>query len=284
MKIITRELPKRHNIYLAGDFHLGTIACHIHGIKQLIASVAEDKDGYLSIMGDLAEAITIDDKRFNRGTEDPKIPVPLLQYQEVVKLFRPIRHKTLLCLQGNHDWAIENRFGNFVRDYVCKELEVEYGTPSCKLVIKDTRGNLQYKMFLAHSPGGSITSNADDPLRRDANMKLSLKRKLHDKAGDTLAMCAGHSHKLLVFPPTKKLYLIDDGRNVKQRYTETNPRYEYIDENLRWYVNTGSFHKLYVMGEGTYSEKIGYPPTELGFVKVIGDGGTIQSIEPIIVG
>ena len=96
-------------------------------------------------------------------------------------------------------------------------------------------------------------------------------------------MAKGHTHKLIVSKPAKELYLTDDGERITQRYTYDDlQRESYIDPNLRWYVNTGSFLKLYHepieqedehgnkerLPISGYAEQGEYDPVELGFAVI----------------
>ena len=72
--------------------------------------------------------------------------------------------------------------------------------------------------------------------------------------------------------------MTDNGRKIEHHYTHPQNA-KYIPPDLRWYVNTGGFLKLYSdivyedddvpieqsrLGSG-YAERAMYPPQELGF-------------------
>ena len=64
----------------------------------------------------------------------------------------------------------------------------------------------------------------------------------------------------------KTLYLIDDGENIKQHYKFSITPNQKIHPDHRWYVNTGSFLRLYGdMGVSGYAEMAWYDPIMLGF-------------------
>lgn len=288
MKLIERTLPRTHRLYLFGDTHEGSILKHRKGVKKMKKRILADPAAYAFHMGDVAEGITIDDKRYCRDTIDPKTPTPVHQYNAAAEELYEIRDRLLGILDhGNHDWTIASRYGNSVENIVARELwgkdkAKDYcGTYSCKLSIKDSKGNLMYKSFLTHG-NGSINSTADDPVRREANMHLSLKRKLHKKAGDCVIMAHAHTHKLLVKPPIRELYLTDDGKHIKQQYTEIDQTEGYIPPDLRWYINTGSFYKLYHDGVSSYAERASYDPVELGYAVVHVKDGIIKDVEKVI--
>ena len=288
MKLLEKILPSTHNIYLIGDTHEGTILKHHKGLKKTIERIAHDPIGYAVHMGDAVEGITIDDKRYCAQTTDPNSPTPVRQYKAVVTELLPIKDKLLTILEGNHDWKISGRYGSIMREILCAQLagnkdpETLYGTYSCKLTIRDKKGRLQYKMFLTHG-ARSINSTADDPIRREANMLLSLKRQLFRKAGDCAISATGHNHKLLVKPPISELYLEDNGKEIKQAYTKADYTASYIPPDLRWYVSTGCFFRLYEEGVSGYAERAGYDPNELGYTVVRVEDMQIKNIERVVI-
>jgi hypothetical protein len=137
-------------------------------------------------------------------------------------------------------------------------------------------------MFLTHGYG-SINSSADDGVRRKANMRLSLKRKLKDKAGDCILMGMAHTHKLIVSKPEETLYLTDNGKQIKQNYTASKHTDGYIHPDHRWYVNTGSFYRLYGKdGISGYAERAGYDPVELGYILIKVRNREIIAVEKVL--
>lgn len=274
MQLFTKALPDKCNLFLASDFHVGSILTDYDRINRLIAMVKEKATNRLIILGDLAESIAVDDKRFDGETADLNLITPMRQYVRVTDLLRPVAKQILYINDGNHDYKLSQHV-NFIRDVVCKELGVPYGTYSSKLSVTDSKGNFRFKIFTTHGYG-NVSSIADDPIRRKANMKLSLKRKLAGKAADCVLMAMGHTHKLLISRPEKSLYLTDNGEHVKQRYTSSPQDAAYIPDSLRWYCNTGSFLKLFALGASGYAERFGYDPVELGAIRIEIDGGIVD--------
>ena len=112
-------------------------------------------------------------------------------------------------------------------------------------------------------------------------MNLILKRHLRFKAGDCAVMIKHHTHKLLVCKPETELYLMDDGKNIKQAYTSWGQSEPYIHPDSRWYGNAGSFLKLYGKGISGYAEVLEYDPVELGFLCLIVRDKKILELKPI---
>jgi len=277
MEFLTYNLPETHRVYYISDFHEGTILQYSQGLEATIERIHDDPIGAVLIGGDLAEAIMIDDKRYSSETLSKKADVPLLQYKEVIKKLRPIANKTLAILIGNHDWKLVSRVGNLVKDYVCTELGVPYGTYSVKLTINNPKGELMYKSFYTHG-AGNLYSCADDPVRRLANMRLMLKRKLQHKFADCVLMGTGHNHKLVVLKPIPVLYLTSEGKEIQQYYTGSEQQAQYIHPDHRFYFSTGSFFKLYESGVSGYGELFGFDPHELGYCIAHVEDGIVKDV------
>jgi len=280
MQLITKQLPNNHNFFSFGDKHDGSVLSSNHAWNTMVNMMHSEYEGcsnnYGADGGDAIEAITIDDSRF-----DPeKLNQPLTREQEDVAVERrePIKGMMLWELDGNHENAVW-RYGNITKA-ICKRLGIPYGTYTVKATILDSKGDLMYKIFDTHGRKG-ISSTADDPLRREVNMQLQLKRHLKFKAGDCAVMIKHHVHKLIVSKPKPDLYLIDDGKKIKQRYTGWGQNEPYIHPDARWYGCAGSFLKLYGDGVSGYAELAEYDPVELGFLILIVRNKRIVELRPI---
>jgi predicted phosphodiesterase len=283
MQLFERRLPSKHRLLVATCIHQGTLFQHSDGVKQLIEETKEDNT-YLALLGDLAEAIAPDDPRFSFDSVDPKQSTAVLQYKSLVKQFEPVKERVLFSLTGNHDMTIARKSGNLVEHLFCSQLNIPFGTYTCKTGIFDTNGNRMYKIFATHG-FGQINSTLPDIRDRRRSMERALVRKLMPKAADCELNVMGHTHKLIVVKPEKELYLTDNGAVPKQHYTSERwgLPYEgrYIPPNDRWYANCGSFLKLYgPMGASGYAEIAGLDPIELGYVLVMVEDGRIQNVEP----
>jgi hypothetical protein len=279
MKRIEYEIPMDCEIVALGDTHLGSTLCHRKGIQRAIDYIAGKRNVFWVHMGDWVEAIATDDKRYENDTTQQ--PIPLKQADEAIAMFKPIAKKGICGLIGNHELKL-HRYGNF-GEYICKGVGIEYGTYTSRVIFKN-KGKDVFKGFFWHGPmRGSITSNAKDWEQRQANMRAAVKMKMKYLFGDCAVMLMGHIHKLFVVEPTKQLFLRDGKDGPKQGYLTGKQTGDFIDADHRFYGATGSFMKLYEDGVSGYAEAAGYPPTELGFLKVIVKGGIIQAVEPVII-
>jgi len=277
MLLLKHAIGRNFNLYLFSDAHAGSTLFYRKGFLKFIDTVKKDPIGVAIDLGDAIEAIMTDDKRYTDDTA--REPIPLKQAKDYIEMIRPIRSKIIVRLLGNHEHKL-HRFGN-IAQHICSQLDIPYGTFTSKILFTDKKtGALMFKAFVTHG-FRSITNQAHDPIQREANMKARLKRLLMEKAGDCMLMAMGHTHKLVVAEPTKKLWLSDDGSQIKQRYTHHEGD-SYIHPDHRYFVNTGSFLKLYGDNVSSYSELAGYDPTELGYIIAEVRKGAIENIQKVI--
>jgi hypothetical protein len=281
MQLFQKQLPKKCDLILASCVHIGSKLTHYDGIAQLKDELLSKPTNRMIFLGDLCEAILVDDsKRFDPDTQDLEILTPGQQYQRFIDIFKPCAKQILYINTGNHDYKHIKTID--LVDWVCHELKVPYGTYSSKMAVTDGKGRVRFKVYTTHGNGG-ISSIADDPIRKLANMKLGLKRKLSPLAADCYLMAMAHTHRLIVSPPENELYLTDNGETLKQHYTTAEQDASYIPAHLRWYVNTGSFLKNQILGASGYAERAMYSPVELGYVKALVEDWQIIDIQKMLV-
>ena len=216
MQLLNAKVPVGSwNLWDIGDFHVGSTTFHEEGFLEIREQIIEDGSARVVVGGDLIEAITIDDRRFDMETNDPALRLPLQQCEKVVELLEPIKKKIVCVLEGNHERKLR-KYGYLVRDVICRELGIvdKYGTSSAKISYTDKHG-LQFKHYTIHG-FTKISSKAKDPIQRIANMKASAKDKMQRKAGDCGLMTRHHNHLLYTIEPHRELYVVDDGDSIKQ--------------------------------------------------------------------
>jgi hypothetical protein len=210
-----------HDIVLMGDTHAGSTMTHYAGIEETIDTIASERIIEAAFhMGDLVEAVTNDHPHWNQDIVDKSCPLPYNQYLKLAKMFEPAAIKFKGVHYGNHDRRLFS-VGNFVRDTFCKELGVPYATFASHTTVRSKKdGKPMFRGYLAHG-FGSVKSTADDPIRRETNMGLTLKRKLKDAFGDVAFGGMGHTHHGQVVAPKSKVYLTCTNGGIKDHETET---------------------------------------------------------------
>ena len=283
MKILTRTMPVNFNLFCFGDTHEGSEQFAQKGLGKLLNIMNSEYEGlpeycnYGVFHGDAIEAIMVDDKRYDPKTSDN--PFPLSQMEEITKKLKPIQHKLIAFLDGNHEIHL-HRFGN-LSAMMAKWLNVPYGTYTARILYFDKKGRLIFKHYATHGRK-PINSTADDPKRRITNMELILKRHLKFKANDCALLTKGHCHKIVICRPTSELYIADDGKKLKQKYTVVNNTADYIHPDHQWFASTGSFLRLYGENVSGYGEQKEYDPTELGCIVVLVRNKKITDVNKLI--
>lgn len=278
MILLEKKLPKNCDIILHGDTHIGSSMCHYSALDAIVDRTVHEKNTFIIHMGDWIEAISSDDYRFQSDTT--KEPIPLKQAKMAIDIYRRASKKFIVGLMGNHEEKLI-RFGD-LSEVICNGLGIPYGTWTTKLSLDF--GSSKMKFFLMHGGRFSIGSGAKDFEQQQANMKASLKIKMSQKASDCILMAMGHTHKLLICPPSERLILADDGKKIIQKYLGLGDgNADYIEPDRRYYLNTGSFLKTYELGTSGYAERAGYDPVELGYCNVRISGGKIEKVDRVVV-
>lgn len=286
MRLITKVIPENCNIFQFGDSHEGVLLRHKDGWDQMVDMMLSNYDGINAKHnfgidhGDIIDAIHPDDKRFDGVTVTNTITA---QQDEAVLNREKIADKLIVILNGNHPQKLW-KYGP-ITENVCTKLNVPYGTWTSRITYTKANGDVMFKQFAAHGYG-SLNSTIDDPEDRENSLKRSLRKKLSRKAGDCVIQSMGHTHKLLIKGPKADLYIGDDGQKTKQHYTDIDELdisgKTYIDPYRRWYINTGSFYKIYADGVSGYAEIAGYDPLELGYAILKVRNGRPVDIDKIV--
>jgi len=266
-------------VALSSCQHIGSWLCHYKGIYEMVEWLEKDPTRKLFLFGDIIEAITTDDKRYNG--DGIKEPIPLKQMKEAVKIFKSIKTQVIGALGGNHELKL-HRFGNLVNDVFCDKefgLDVPYGTRTARVIFQN-RGNTLFRGFFTHDVP-IFRSNAKDFLQREANVLAAMKVSMQYRMGDCALMVCGHPHQLLTIPPAPMLYITDGEDGVKQHYLKGDlGDGGYINPDQRWYGCAGSFRKKFKDGIDDYSDI--YNPVELGYLKLTISSGKIASLEKVV--
>jgi len=250
-------------------------------IHMMLSEYRGCKNNYALDLGDPIEAIQVDDPRYHYSTVNPKTPLPMLQMYQAIKHRKPIAHLILGMNESNHPRKLW-RFGP-ITETICNELKIPFATWSSKYILRDSRGQLMYKVYTTHGRL-AINSRARDPKQRRLTNELTLKNQLSPMMADCIIQAKAHIHKIINCHPESELYMTDDGDKIKQGYTqdgEIDQTASYIHPDNRYYIAVGSFLRLYGEGVSGYAEIAEYPPIELGFQIAYIRNKHVQGIDPI---
>jgi len=277
------NIPSTYDLYCWGDTHVGNPGLHEEAILHFRRYIKAKKNRFFVHLGDACEAITLSDKRYELDMHMGRAGRVMDQIREVVDWFNPIADRGLCFLEGNHEHKLHNTIK--ITDEICRELNMDNGTYTAKLVLNDIKG-------LIWHGAGIVNPRAGDKRQIETNKQIAIKRKLRWlPGGDADWLGMGHIHQLIIHPPDDYLHLIDDGKNLKQVYPSPGrivvdkKRGLYrIPEEDRWYFSSGSALRQYLGGVSGYAERAGYPPSEIGCIKISVKNDKLKNIEKVYLG
>lgn len=122
---------KANCILLRGffDIHAGVKACDIELLKQHVEELRTTPNMYGFLGGDNCECININDKRFDAATLSSTVAksldnIVMTQANEILDIFRPVKHKLLFSLEGNHEDKFRRTYSMDIGNYIAMGLEI----------------------------------------------------------------------------------------------------------------------------------------------------------------
>lgn len=284
MRLLHVSVPEDFDLYLAGDDHEGSRSQYEAGLERMIDDVDTNPIGRLTHHGDFSECVTIDHPYYDPHTLKPGpngVPtIPEEQARICGERYARIGAKFVAMLAGNHDLRASKAID--MLGHICRILKRNdiYGGYMCKIAYySDKTGNLMFKQLAWHGRT-VVQSRAGSERQRRANQEAQLQRVLAPLADDCILQSMGHTHRLLVVEPMRRLVLYDDGSEARHGHVQYgNHTGRYIEPGGRAYVNTGSFLRSQGDGYDTYAELAGLPPVELGYAVAHIRKGKISEIE-----
>lgn len=271
--------PSRSDVFTIwslADLHYGNRACALDRIKADIETIRKDPRAFWLGGGDYAEYISMRDRRFDADTILETLQISDLGKlgtvltERVADLFRPIAHKCLGLLFGNHEavYARTQEQTN-LHGWLCTTL----GVP-----------NLGYSAFVdaifvrdSHVKAPALRS---DP--GDRYFRFRVRIFAHHGAGGANTP-GGKLNRLVQFMHAFEadVYMIGhvhDQKGQRLPRITADDRCEKITARDSVGIISGSYLKTYAQGVTTYGEIKGYMPATLGasFVRVRPDTGEIK--------
>lgn len=226
------------------DTHAGNAAFDARGFKRYLEQDDSDNTYFIG-GGDLMDSvITTDMKRYQKSVDaSPHDEIIDDQVSDMRKLLEPYKARILGIHTGNHEDVIARKCGTHPVKRLCSELGVQYmGYSSLfALTLYDRGGSKRCVriIFRVHhgwgggsrTRGGSITKYEKDMGKWDADIYMY-----------------GHDHKKQI-----------------DRLPRLGLQHDKLVAKPQLLVLCGTFLKTFTdTVDSTYSERGGYPPTEIG--------------------
>jgi hypothetical protein len=192
-KVVDLDLRKGEMLMLEplGDIHYGSPAFMEEKFLERVEAIRRDKNRYWIGMGDYIDNV----RPYKQGTVDKRWTTEALkgvpdwdeQIRGFVEMIKPIAHKCLGLLWGNHEWSTMTS-AEF-EDRVCKPLGVDFLGGRAFLVLRIRSGKKvvgEYSVFAIHGNysgmrvGGALNRLQD--LARVYDADVYLMGHTHSKA------------------------------------------------------------------------------------------------------
>lgn len=242
--------PETFRIHTIGDIHAGSINCSENHIQQRVKEIQETPNTYWVGMGDYADCILKDDKRFDIAGLAPwvkKDNILETQRKWLRDLFEPVKDKCLGLCTGNHEESIHLHYQyDFTRN-LCEDLGVPYaGYSAFFALIFDREGSTESHQMIIHAWHGSGAAQSE-------GARVMRLMRLVNEIGSARVYLMGHLHAISTYHCDRLTYY--RGRVKSQTIIA---------------ACTGSWLKAYQQpqkGESlnpSYAEQKGYKPSVIG--------------------
>ena len=267
MQILQRKLEfgkkKTAEVIYGACWHIGNPSTDNGGIKKFMERA---KKQYWWLAGDIIEAITTTDKRFNHKEHTVSIETCKQQASSIIY---PARNSCWGTICGNHEWGA-SREGD-VAETIALNAHVPYLGACAYISVKCPNGKAL--IFTGHGKG-SMGFNSGVPERDDVNRRLRLRRLLDGFKGEkdvSFAKCVAHYHRTII-DPARAMY----GSTVES--SEFKRRAITLRED--WVMACPSLFRNYDdESPVSYAEMALYPPTDLGWLGIVFNrNGTIACV------
>jgi len=249
MKIQVLKTNRNH-IYVVplGDLHVGSLHFTKKSEEKLRGYVKWIKNtpgAYTVLMGDLINCATLGSPSnpFEQNMDLSE------QIETVVELLKPIKHKILGAISGNHESRLEGYAGYNPTISICDRLGVYYlgydGVIIFRLGCHSSKKGKQrnpratFSGYFHHTTGGGSTIGG----------KINRVDKLRDIVVDADFYCGAHNHLLGC---------------VHTAVRRINPTKGTVDELRQMIIDTGG----YLSYDGSYANKKQLPPLKLGSPRI----------------
>lgn len=256
MKVLTEEIKisvdEPVTTIPISDIHMGNIGCDTKKLKGTVKWIRKN-DTYAILLGDMIDAITQKDPRYENGSihkdfADKLDNLPHEQTMAVADILEPIQDQIITTFAGNHEFAVKKHFSYDSALVLSQELNVPL-LPDPSIVRLKLRRSLtstfNYDIWCSHGVGlggGKMMGG-----------KINNIIKI---AGGFHADCymAGHTHNLFTM---SDVYMFPNQRGK-------------IDTRKRIYINTGSFQKTYDLpgGVDTWASRTAFMPARTGTARL----------------
>jgi len=260
---VERAVDTVYRVVPVGDVHIGARACDEALFRSVVKRIADDPTCYWLGIGDYCDLINVRDPRADLETLADWITVSDLvdvvqaQREHFLDIVRPIAHKCLGLIEGNHERAIRHHYERDVYSEIVTEIKRAGEFPADHNLAFGVYGWLQLAFYWASNKSGgsrTVTGNLHHGFsggKLKGGKALNMERWLWTHECDFAVF--GHSHNADIFKVA----------------VESIDRYGRVQVSTRIGGYAGTF--LRTVNDGgacTYSERAGYFPLPTGGIEM----------------
>ncbi len=262
--ILYRSRSDVIRLWHLSDLHWMSRACAEDRIREDVQTIKKDPYSFWMGGGDYCDFIGHTDKRFDPDAVAEWVSVKDLGdlgkvgMAQIRDLFKPIAHKCLGLLLGNHERHYELKTDHeSLHHWLCEELDV---------------ASLEYSalldLVLTRMPSVRVPTLTLKAPPRGCNTCQSFRLYVHHGAGYATT-AGGKLNRLIQFMNSFRadIYFcghVHDKTARKEPVIEADAACRKLREHERVGVIAGSYLKTYQQGVTTYGEQRAYRPTSLG--------------------
>ena len=277
MQVIDIVIPyvnsnSKHYIYPFNDWHLGAKGCHEGKVNKLVAEVAEEPNAHVIGMGDIIDAITMKDKRWDTAQVAKwvdKNNIVTSQEDKVIEIVTPVIGKIKSWGYGQHEDTVRKHYQQNAHKNIIDKLNAKRKLMHTFLDFEDIPPiqNAGFSCFLRiyferensrerHMFTGWCTHGSTSAITKAGKTSALHRAASHREADFHLY---AHVHELDFKPDD---YLCVRGRRGAGK----------IKSLKKPAALCGSLLMTYTQGpEASYGEMRTYDPTSLGSIRVMLD-------------
>jgi predicted MPP superfamily phosphohydrolase len=256
------------SIWAVADIHFGNVGCAKHRLSADVQRIAKDPYAIWSLLGDWADFISVDDKRWDpEAVDESELSIRDLADMGAVlekgieKFLLPIKDKCLGAGFGNHEEKyMRAKAQASIHDELCKALEC---------------ANLKYSAFYDvyferdpqhQGPPLLIKRPAEAQVRKSGQRKITIFQHHGFGAAQTPGGKLGAVKKMVENVVADLVMMGHLHEQIAKAFAKlcTDMYCREIRERLTMGLMSGSYLRGYMPGVTLYSEKKGYHPTTLG--------------------
>lgn len=248
------DFKKKFTLVPISDIHLGGRSTVDRKFRRLVKWVLNKDDTYVIILGDTVDAVIRQDLRRFTGK---KVTDELLnQLDSALNYYRDLAVRELKPLadngrilgigEGNHEDALKKHHSFDIVSDICRELKTPFLGYSFlyRLTLNKINRATKNVIIYGHHGWGSSRKTGGAINKRE-NLAANFEADI---------MLMGHDHHKF-------------GERVIRLAVTPRGKPKLVHKPMI-VAATGSFQRAYAEGETTYAERMGFPPNDIGVVRI----------------